>query len=337
MTQSFSPYISVVAAGRNDDHGGNLRKRMQIFVRGIAEQAKRFRVPTELILVEWNPPEDRPRLREALDWSAVSPYTQVRIIEVPHTLHSRLKHAQSLPLYQMIAKNVGIRRARGEYVLATNVDLLFSNEFFELLSQRVLLPKKLYRMRRYDIDADIPEAATLDQQLDYARHNILRFNHTRGSVRLVSGEYFRILAEDAFIRPEDPDKPILSTNACGDFQMMAWDDWAALCGYPEFDAFSMHIDTLLEHMAHSSGISEKLLTEPYRVYHIEHGGGFTPEAAKAGTFDEGVKKRSLRQLSDEEVPELVASFKKAPKPVKINDESWGLAKEQLFETCISVS
>jgi len=31
-------------------------------------------------------------------------------------------------LYQMIAKNAGIRRARGEYVLATNIDILFSSE-----------------------------------------------------------------------------------------------------------------------------------------------------------------------------------------------------------------
>ena len=28
----------------------------------------------------------------------------------------------------MIAKNVGIRRARGEFVLATNIDILFSSE-----------------------------------------------------------------------------------------------------------------------------------------------------------------------------------------------------------------
>ena len=47
---------------------------------------------------------------------------------MPSELHARYPHGDALPLYQMIAKNVGIRRARGQFVLATNIDILFSNE-----------------------------------------------------------------------------------------------------------------------------------------------------------------------------------------------------------------
>ena len=62
------PHLSIVAASRNDDHGGNLFERMQLFVDGLADQARRFDMPTELVLVEWNPPADRPSLAEALRW-----------------------------------------------------------------------------------------------------------------------------------------------------------------------------------------------------------------------------------------------------------------------------
>jgi len=119
------PYLSVVVTTRNDDHGGSLLQRMQAFVNGLTGQAMRHGVPIELVVVEWNPPPERPRLREALRWPAGRDGCQVRFIEVPGPVHARYKNAQALPLYQMIGKNVGIRRAAGEFVLATNIDILF--------------------------------------------------------------------------------------------------------------------------------------------------------------------------------------------------------------------
>ena len=52
----------------------------------------------------------------------------VRIITVPSHLHQQLRYSEHLPLFQMIAKNVGIQRARGEFVLVTNIDVLFSRQ-----------------------------------------------------------------------------------------------------------------------------------------------------------------------------------------------------------------
>ena len=66
------PYSSIVATARNDDHGGNLLHRMQIFVSGPLEQSRRRQLKAELIVVEWNPPPDRPRLAGALAWPAAS-------------------------------------------------------------------------------------------------------------------------------------------------------------------------------------------------------------------------------------------------------------------------
>ena len=120
--------MSVVATARNDDHGGNPLYRMQLFVNGLIAQCDRHRLPAELVLVEWNPPADRPRLAEVLEWPESEGWCDVRIVEVPHELHMRLEHADRLPLFQMIGKNVGIRRARGRFVLATNIDILFSDD-----------------------------------------------------------------------------------------------------------------------------------------------------------------------------------------------------------------
>ena len=68
-----------------------------------------------------NPPADKPPLVEALQWPADLGPCVVRVITVPHEIHARMAHSDALPLFQMIAKNVGIRRARGKFVLATNI------------------------------------------------------------------------------------------------------------------------------------------------------------------------------------------------------------------------
>ncbi len=44
------PYLSIVAAARNDNHGGNMLRRMQIFISGVITQARRYQVPIELII-----------------------------------------------------------------------------------------------------------------------------------------------------------------------------------------------------------------------------------------------------------------------------------------------
>src|SRR5262245_31960144 len=99
-----NPYLSIVATSRNDDHGGSLLRRMQIFVDGVIAQCRRHQLPAELILVEWNPPAERARLAHALQWPDDTAPCDVRIIEVPERLHGRFQHARQLPLFQMIAK-----------------------------------------------------------------------------------------------------------------------------------------------------------------------------------------------------------------------------------------
>jgi hypothetical protein len=146
-----TPYISVVATARNDDHGGNLLGRMQVFIDAWINQAKRHRLSSELILVEWNPPRERERLAAALRWPPDTGPCQVRIIQVPPEVHARYRHAAALPLYQMIAKNVGIRRARGEFILATNIDIVFSDELMMFLSERRLEKSRMYRIDRTDV------------------------------------------------------------------------------------------------------------------------------------------------------------------------------------------
>lgn len=525
-----TPYLSVVATARNDDHGGNLLRRLQTFVNALIGQAKRHGVPLELVLVEWNPPVEKPLLSAALEWPEHFGPASVRILQVPPEVHNRYKHSGTLPLYQMIAKNVGVRRAHGKFILATNIDILFSDELFQLFAQQRLKSGKMYRVNRYDVASEVPVSATVDEQLEYARTHLIRVNAHEGTFGLTPeglrapaaedilapasgvflgrgwfppGRYFGELSRWAdndaevivktpapgcvlafelepgpgvgyepfplqaidesgavvaearvgrrgrfLLRPpfepgrthvfrlrvigggrkvaHDPrilnfrasrcawDKsgsitalggraaarivkgwnffsrgarfvaecrrakgplrvglPIpprwveklrlrvegggisvtvgrakppaatpvcdsspddLHTNACGDFTLLAREHWLDLRGYPEFDVFSMNLDSAFCYTAHYGGAPEEMIEEPMRIYHIEHaeGSGWTPEG-HAKLF-ERVAGKGLPWIDYPEIVAWASQMHRLGSPMIFNGDNWGLADIELPET-----
>jgi hypothetical protein len=145
-----TPLVSVVVTSRNDDHGGDPLARLQACIDSLARQASAHRLRIEFVLVEWNPPEDRPPIREVLAVPHDPPGFTLRVVTVPSELHGRLPHGGALPLFQMLAKNVGIRRATGDFILATNIDVILSEELAGLLAGP-LRSGLFYRAFRFDI------------------------------------------------------------------------------------------------------------------------------------------------------------------------------------------
>ena len=178
--ESSAPYLSVVVTTRNDDHGGDPLKRLQAFVNTFAEQCRRTHLDAEVIVVEWNPPPDKPRVSELCRVPPDAPFP-VRFIEVPAELHQRLRFSAVLPLFQMIAKNVGIRRARGRFVLATNIDVIFSTELVEHLASGRLERGCIYRLDRHDIESNFPVDGGLEDQMAYCRTHQLRLHARSGT------------------------------------------------------------------------------------------------------------------------------------------------------------
>lgn len=358
------PYFSVVVTSRNDDHGGNMLGRMKVFARTLLEQLARYRLPSELIFVEWNPPGDRPRLRDVLDWPDDRYPCDVRFIEVPPEVHAKFRHAEALPLFQMIAKNVGVRRARGDFVLATNIDILFSDALIRYIAARRLRRGRMYRMDRHDIVETIPAEASLDERLAFCsdRKNLLRICERGGTRDARSGEidiifphHAELWARKTFIRvfPEEgkrrynmsPDHAEnfykfhraigrLHTNACGDFTMLAAEDWARMRGYAEWEMYSFHLDSLFCHAAHSAGIREKQLGGPMKIFHIEHsaGSGFTPE--NQDKLWNRLEAEKIERMSDQQLWDEVMALRAGEKIGIYNEPNWGLADYDLPETTL---
>jgi hypothetical protein len=484
------PHLSVVAVSRNDDHGGDMRSRMQHFVDGFIAQCRRHDLVAELILVEWNPPPGRPPLEDSLVWPTDFGPATVRIVTVPPHIHAQFAHAAKLPLFQMIGKNVGIRRAHGRFVLATNVDILFDDATVLYLRDR-LRSGTMLRIDRYDVRAKLPHGASFDRTLRECAKGVFHVNvplgvfdieqrHILGlgtdvkaniidlmsEIRVVGlhrctrwrslagavcdeatatatratrkvvryagrslaplhtttflarpAEWFtalwrmirasasaamsfrrlrllprriahrvklrasaaiaglprriqswmrtlgrrarrlatrlgqwarrvlqgprRVAASLAWRARERPAlaryqrSRWLHTNACGDFTLLAREDWARLRGYPEWPIFSWHLDSAFLYAASAQGVSEVRLDRRYRIYHLDHssGSGWSPSGAEH--LFARLRANGIPFLSDEELAGWQRQVAADPRSAIVNGPGWGLGDRSLPERRVS--
>jgi hypothetical protein len=324
-----SPQLSVVATTRNDDHGGNQLARTQLFITGLAQQCDRFKLPVELLLVEWNPPADRPPLAEALSWPR-SKWFDPTIIVVPPDLHRTFPHAEALPLFQMIAKNAGIRRAHAPFVLATNIDILFSDELFAFL-QAGLKPGTMYRANRLDVVAELdrrplPSPAEC-RALPWVRANSQdgpQYPDGRRSAWYESARTW--VNRTAWNVLHGGSMPALHTWACGDFTLTSRDIWSSLRGYPEWPMFSMFLDSIVLVEAYRADIEMINLAAPMVVYHLEHGtgSGWSPEGARP--LSQRLDAAGIPYLTGTSYDKVAREIlRKGPGFHPSNGPDWGLA------------
>ncbi len=314
-----NPYISFVIAARNDDYGMNFLHRMQVFANVLLELAEKYLLDAELIVVEWNPPVNKKTLTRALSWPSRLKSIKIRFITVSPEVHNQLPKSDKMPMFEFLAKNVGVRRAKGEYILATNPDIVFNDETIRFLADKKLLPECFYRIDRYDIKKTVPSDISAREQLVFCENNWEEVKGLRGDCRRdfpyfnykqLRSIFSRIKAK--FIH--DPRSKI-HTNASGDFFLMANSQWQKLRGYPELPIPSF-IDSYLCFMAASLGLSQVILNGKKRIYHQGH--------------TSYVNRAKLRK-EYEDYKERAEEMIKKGQPWIINDENWGLGKEFLKE------
>jgi hypothetical protein len=138
-------------------------------------------------------------------------------------------------------------------------------------------------------------------------------------------------------QPHQTAADFLHTNGCGDFTLMAREHWFDLRGYPEMDLFSMNLDSLFCFAAHYGGAREEVLSDPARIYHIEHGSGsgWTPEG-QARLF-ERIAAKGLSFIGNDEILAMAAQMRRLGAPMIFNHEDWGLAAFELKETLVRAS
>jgi hypothetical protein len=252
-------YISVVVVGRNDDYGVNFLSRLQTFMRSLDWQCRDYHNLFELVIVEWNPLQDRPGLAEVLPRTQHLP---VRFITVDPKIHDEL--GSTIPVLEMMAKNTGIRRCHGEFALVTNPDVIFTSELIDYLAQRRLDVGCFYRTDRYDFDATGIEYYQPWDFTKFAVSKTKKAHCMRVSYQVESPLTIWDLPRTSPVRGS------LHANASGDFLLAhrrAFDATGGL--YVDLD-HRWHNDSYSVVRLNWSGFRQQCLTAPLCVFHQDH-------------------------------------------------------------------
>jgi hypothetical protein len=156
------PFVSIVLTGRNDGYGGDFVGRFLATLRFNSRELSARGIPHEFVLVEWAPIPGAQLLADLVDAGCPASVTDAfRTVVVDPAYHEAVTLNPRLKYQEYIAKNVGIRRARGEYLITSNCDIFLSRRILERLDARDLQPNVLYRAPRWDLK-DREDLATID-------------------------------------------------------------------------------------------------------------------------------------------------------------------------------
>lgn len=239
------PALSIVVTGRNDGYGGDFTARFLRTLRFNHERLTDAGVPHEFVLVEWAPPADRPHLVDLVEREipgmaeAIRTYLVDRRYQQACTLNPQLKYMEYL------AKNAGIRRARGQFVLATNTDIYLSKGIVDSLARQAFAPRIVYRALRIDV-----RLGTDESHVDWAMLEDERNHHPHRRI-----------------------EPPLYAGGSGDFILLDRDTFHALRGFNEvYRLARAGVDVNFLVKAYSSGVPIADCGAP--VYHTNHVGSY---------------------------------------------------------------
>lgn len=165
--------ISIVLAGRNDNYGGDFEKNLLATVSHNVNQLDKAGVDYELIFVEWNPI----LLRSLLSKKIARRFPKAQCYVVHHLVHRYICANRHIKVYEYYAKNIGVKYARGQWLLLMNPDDFLGREIIKFLAKGQFDEQILYRSGWINItdykDVDNPtlDDNTKDDMPPYLNHS----------------------------------------------------------------------------------------------------------------------------------------------------------------------
>lgn len=227
--------LSIAWVSRNDNHGNGLVPRIQSALNALAEYHKQG-LNLEVIFIEWNPPPNVPRLHELLTWNI-----PIRWYEVSPEIYQQFPNWEQLDIMPHIGTNIAMRRAKGDWVLSTSSDCIFSAGLAKTLAVERFLDDHFYRACRFDAHGSPLPNLSVAEHIAYMESHMLRRNTWK------SGIY---------------------TKSSGDFILTSRSKWHEHRGYIEWPMNGIWLDGHLLYAMAAAGMKQTVLSDP--LYHMEH-------------------------------------------------------------------
>jgi len=232
---------AAVIVCRNDNYGDNLHHWARLCLDNLTA------VFDTVFIVDWKCVQNT-SLIEALDYKSKN---VVNIKITRDIIAKQYNHLSSLPLVEVIGRNIGIRQAIAngfDWICSTNIDII-SNPFNELALDK----DTLYTVRKYTVPEDIHLKQPIT--LDFLNQNKHLFS--LASMAVVDGQAVW-----------DPGDIWSLVTGCGDFQLAHKTLWMAIKGFEEEMIGRTYADSNI--MKKPILIGKKTAILDLDLYHLNH-------------------------------------------------------------------
>ena len=252
--------ISVVLCGRNDNYGGHLKERFSYSINGFLQ------VFDEVIYVDWNTDPGKKILTDEVE---IKDRSKLKVIEVNHEKASEfIKDKYSQKMCEVLARNIGIRRAKGDIIVSSNIDIIpFEREYLDIIIQR-LQKGEMMTFTRNDIELSDIKKNCNPESLELWKIPII-FGAQPISTKIMS-PYISINNEIIEKFPINNHLALSSIiSGCGDFQMAYKETWYKIKGFEENLTKRLYNDSGVQYKVIMSGGIVTACNFP-PIYHLNH-------------------------------------------------------------------
>ena len=279
--------ISAVIVSRNDNYGGNLIERSTYCFNSMIDTFD------EVFYIDWNS-ESHSLLYDVKENVQFKGNFHHIVIEpkIAKILTNYDLHAQKC--CEVLGRNIGLRRATGEWIISTNIDIIAPKRDELINTINSLDNNTFYTISRRGIDLEKIIEFHKTGKCEYKKWKELR-------------DYAIETSEERYFDEKTVEGDDYSiVNCCGDFQLSHRNVWHTIRGMEEELIYPLYADTNVQKKAVMHGFGLKAIYNP-ALFHINHGKG-------GGGFLSGINRKP-----NDINRAIINQFK------TLNSETWGFS------------
>ena len=259
-------FLSAAVIGRNDNYGGRLNERATYCLNTLLDTFD------EVVYVDWNSP-GKPLTDEIS--ITVNPDRLKTIVVTEAECRKLLgeKYNSAQKCCAVYARNVGVRRASGDVVVSTNIDIIPPRrEYLDILIKEHLGPKDLITITRTDVHIDHLHSFFNENKSYQKLRDFMPVFYGVNSIHHKIMSPILEVNKEIFDLAKKQNKATEAASvicACGDFQIARRDMYHEIKGFDESLYKRGCDDTNIQFKIILAGGTVKGTTFP-PVYHIDH-------------------------------------------------------------------
>ncbi len=252
--------VSAIICGRNDNYGGHLIERATYSINSMLDTFD------EVIYVDWNTESGKKILTDELN---IKDRTKLKVFTItPDKVREFTRGEKTQPMCEVLSRNIGIRRATGDIIVSTNIDIIAPpREQLDIVTSK-LREMEMITVIRKDLELNDVDKVFSKMPFDSGKvSTIFGVDSIRTKLMSPFIEVTKTVLEQF---PEKNHHTLASVICgCGDFQIAHRETWYKIKGFEESMKKRQYSDTTVQYkVLMQDGIVRASNFPP--IYHLEH-------------------------------------------------------------------